>query len=171
MFSSGQQSSSNGSTTNLGDILLPMSSGPFATQQTQFQGQKLTTDVDSSLALAATNLSLELGGTKGTGVGTVTGTGIAQKKYVRFEKISILSPSMYMCYTDPIINGDRKPLKRLLAVPVTKGNGNYSLRHSYLDKWVEQQWVQQGDNPLIGLQVIMVDISQANSSQTTLLAW
>lgn len=52
----------------LGDILQPISSGPLATKQPPPQ-QKLTTDVDSSLALAANNLSLELGG--GVGGSTV----------------------------------------------------------------------------------------------------
>lgn len=64
----------------MGDILMPLSSGPYASQQTPPQAQKLTTDVDSSLAMAASNLSLELGGNKGTGMGTGLGTGMGTKK-------------------------------------------------------------------------------------------
>ena len=69
-------------TNSMGDILMPMSSGPFASQQTPPTKQKLTTDVDSSLTLAASNMSLELGGTKGMGISPVggMGMGLAPKK-------------------------------------------------------------------------------------------
>lgn len=69
-------STTSGSSSNgFGDILQPISSGPLATAP-QPQSKPLTTDVDSSLAHAAANLSLEL--TSGNKPG-ITNSMIKQK--------------------------------------------------------------------------------------------
>ena len=75
--------SSFGSTTpssmgnSLGDVLQPVATGPLAAPVSQAQPKRLTTDVDSSLAQAAANLSIELsGGGGGGGGGGGAGAGV-----------------------------------------------------------------------------------------------
>ena len=57
-FSSAPQMSATAAPPMMGGILQPQSVGPLASQPTKPQPQRLTKDVDSSLARAAENLSM-----------------------------------------------------------------------------------------------------------------
>lgn len=65
----GGPSSSVGGANSLGEVLQPVATGPLAVPVSQPQPKRLTSDVDSSLAQAAANLSIELTGGGGAGGG------------------------------------------------------------------------------------------------------
>lgn len=58
LFANSYPQQATGGPPMIGDILLPQAVGPLASRQMQLQPQRLTKDVDSSLARAAENLSM-----------------------------------------------------------------------------------------------------------------